>query len=278
MNYLHRGLRHTGTAIRAHLFLFILLLILQVLVVGGTVYAGLTYQVRIMEDLTTLLKSADSANYGQETLQSGQPFLKDTLKLYQAYRSLIDKAIQLALWVGGLLFIGNGILWLLSLQIIAPSTFFLKETGKRALKYVVSALIIFTPIIAASYFSLKNLVARQAVEALPQALKEIAIVFLVGYYFFLIALATISFPAWREFLRSFWRTAIYTIHKTLFLFLLNAALLFGGLYLIYLSLNYPEQGWLVLASSFLLLLLVVLLRVYWIASVQEIGREERAIV
>jgi len=103
------------------------------------------------------------------------------------------------------------------------------------------------------------MISRQVAAALPQTLKEIGIVFLVGYYLFLVALANIPALTWKQFRHSFWRIAIYNIHKTLLLLLITALLVAGGLYLIYLSLNYPEQGWLVLGSSLLLLVLMVLL-------------------
>ena len=275
MNYLRKGLHRTFHSLRQHKLLFFIALILQIALIVAVVYVGLTYQLKILENAQYILQAMEGAQYNTESLQQGQPFLNDYLQLYQQYRALIANVLQLAVWLGSLFLGGMLLLWLLTHQILAPPVQpwgkRLKQVAVEAVKIVVALFVFLIPVLALGYWRLKELATQPDPEAIIGVLKMLGYVFIVAYYLLLVALAQVHHP-WKLWVHNFFAVGIKNIHKTVLVLLINAALIFGSLYLVYLSMQLEEWFSLLLLSSILVIILLVLTRLFWMACLQEIVR------
>ncbi len=103
---------------------------------------------------------------------------------------------------------------------------------------------------------------KQMPELLGTTLREMGLVFLVTYYLLIVALALVPTRSWKEFIRTWWKTAI-SLHKTIPVLLINAVIVVGLLAL----LLWKMWFWLVIP----LLVLIPLARLFWISCVKEIA-------
>ncbi|MEK6950786.1 MAG: hypothetical protein AABX13_03620 [Nanoarchaeota archaeon] len=264
--YLTLALRRTVQAIRKHPYLLALLLFLQLLLAGSLFFVIFTYQTQLITEATALLESPANVEQNQATYEptANNPQAlnnqQDILKLYQHYTALIQNLKLLLGWLAGILFIGSGILWLLSHRLLEEGV----NAGKFLWRYLLSTIILLLPGVLGSYYSLKVLMVRQTPELLGTTLRDIGMVFLISYYLLLVALALNPARSWKDSIRAWWKTAI-SVHKTIPLLLINDVII-GGLLALML---WKMWFWLLLP----LLILVPLARLFWISGVREIADE-----
>lgn len=236
-------------------------MVLQFLLVGSLLYTIFTYQTRLLEDATALLESQPEQLVESSSSQDSMQVL---LQLYQHYQNLLHNALLLLSWLAGILLVGEGILWWLSHYLLDETTNQGRIIIKYILKYLVSVLVLLLPGIIGSYYSLKMLVVKQMPELLGSTLRDMGIVFLVSSYLLLVALALLPTTSWKEFVHKWWRTAI-SLHKTIPVLLINVIIMGGILAL----LLWKMWFWLIIP----LLVLIPLLRLWWIGSMQEINKK-----
>lgn len=278
MKYLYRGLQDVAERIREHKILFIVLILLQIGFIAALAYITITYQVKILNTAQQIIEPLQNANYDAESIQQGQEFISQIAGIYQAYQSLIQQIVVLALWWLGLFLIVNGTLWVLSHQILERSSW--KKAGKQWIKYVLAAVVLLGPFLLAIYFILKMVIRAQIdPEKFGQILVYLLYSFGIVYYLMINAFASLNAATWKEFAKNFLTTSIKKIHRTLPVLIINFALLSGAAYLIYYfmeinqSFDFMELNQnfaLMMISSGLLILLIVFTRLYWIACLREL--------
>ncbi len=255
--YLITGARKTLLAISKHPYLTVLLLFLQLLLAASLFFTMFTYQTQLIYDATALLE-----NQPLETAAYPQPDLsKNILTLYQHYTSFVNTAKLLLRWLVLLLLVGGGILWWLSHRLLAENV----RTGKLLLTYIISVIVILLPGLLGGYYSLKLLIIRESPELLERTLRDLGIVLLVSYYLLLVALALLPTTGGKELLKRWWKTAL-SVHKTIPVLLINAVIIAGFLAL----LLWKMWFWALIP----LLVLLPLLRLFWISCLKEIAEKE----
>jgi len=105
-------------------------------------------------------------------------------------------------------------------------------------------------------------------------LKIVLAVKLVLYYFLLVALVAAREVSWKNFAKSWVRLSIFNSSKAVLLFLLNAAALSLSFTALYAATEYTESIILLLATGLLTIFMVVLTRIFWIATVKEIDQSK----
>ena len=165
MNYLTAGWTNTIRAIQKHKLYFFLLILLQITVVLLFVYIALTSQLTILQHAQALLQPPENANFDPDSLKAGQPFLSDSLKLYQSYRGLIDAITMMAALLAGLFLTGNSAIWIVSHYIVERTKVSWKERLKTIvsqwLKYSALTITVYGVLVVVSYFLLKQLIMQQ---------------------------------------------------------------------------------------------------------------------
>jgi len=111
MNYIARAFQHTYKTITKHWLLVGVLILLQLGLFISVGYVGLSYQMKIFENIQGILDPIQSANYNATSLQEGGLFTTEYAKVYENYNSLVGNVKELGVWLAGLFLVGNGILW-----------------------------------------------------------------------------------------------------------------------------------------------------------------------
>ncbi len=274
MGYIQRGFRHTSSAIQQHPGLTILLIVLQVVVLGAIIYSGVTYQLKILSDAQNIIIPLEQANYDPQQVEEGRPFLQDTQKIYQSYRSLLRNLIYAAIIFTLFFLVGNGMLWSLSHRLLGKYSW--QHALKQGVKYLLIVLLLYVPIAIASYFYLRSIVVQQlATDNFSAALKIIIYVVLAAYYGVLAAAALLP-ATWKELPGLWLQVGIKKMYKTLPVLLINSIILAGLLYLMYLGMQPGQSFFLLIFSSLLVIVGIVLTRLFWISCLQEIAHETSA--
>ena len=272
MNYLQTASKNTLIAIKKNKWKFVILILLQFLLLGALFGSGIIYQVKLFQDIQGISEPLQRANFDEASLQDGQAFTTEMYTIFQSYQLLMKHLGEFAGILGLVFLILGGAIWILTNNLLDKDLE--KNKPKKLfhswLKYVVSSIVIFIPIALAGYFLFKLLFSLGLSEtALANLIGGIMIAFIIGYYFLLVAFALIHNLSWKNFLKEFWKVSIKRIHFNLLLLLVNIIVLFLGGLLIYLTLSetlFP----LLLLASILFLILIVLVRIFFVFGVQEI--------
>ncbi|MBI2146701.1 hypothetical protein HYU22_05150 [Candidatus Woesearchaeota archaeon] len=267
MEFLVQGWKQLVQGIKHHPGLLLGIFFLQAVLIGSIAIVGVTYQVKILENARNIIEPLQNANFNAESIQQGAPFLDNMQGIYQNYQSLIKNLMDLAAWLIGIFLILNGLLWGLSHRVLGFKGFF-ASWGK----YMVASVAIIGPFTIISYYALRGLLN---LESDPSSIisngKMLAYVAIGIYYFLLAAFACINAASWKQFVLSFFRVSITRIYKTIIGLLINGVILGGSLYLIYYAMNALPFA-MVVISGILFLVLLVLTRLFWIASLQQIAK------
>ncbi|MDP3639651.1 MAG: hypothetical protein Q8R53_00415 [Nanoarchaeota archaeon] len=266
-----QGLTATITAIKKHRGLFSVLLVLQILFFFILAFNGLRYQVKILsyaQEISTLVAEAD---LDPEQLQAGIPPLEDALPLYAAYNAMQETLLAL-LWTSLMIFLGfTSVLWVGAQQLINPLSAIKKNLlllGSRWLKYVLLTTLFLGLFLGSQFFLFKESLLPNA--ALPKVLFVLPMAF---YYFFLVSLAFIHLP-WKELLRKAGKVGLQKAASTSPAFLLLLFFIASSSYGTFRLIEAGKAPLFIIFSGLLVLALLLLTKIWWIATLQIIAHDE----
>ncbi len=280
--------KKTISGIKEHKLLFGLLVLLQVLLIGIFLYLSITYPAKILTDISGIIGPLEKANYNATSIQAGSPFTTEFSTIIQSYRTLTEHLKELALWLFGIMLLVQPGLWLLTLHLLEEkisahqrefnfwnrASYYLQAW----LKYIVALLAFVIVPLLFSAIILKSLsgIVLQTEESIFSAVKWALILFLVFQYFLLVALALLDSLTWKKFVLDFLRVAFRKIHWNLLVLLINGVVLGGILFAIGWSMSNENFFLATLLLSLLFVLALVLSRIFWCASVQELVDERQS--
>ena len=132
----------------------------------------------------------------------------------------------------------------------------------------------FVPFAIVSYYVLIHYIRlSDSFAAVLFMIKIILLVKVALYYFLLTAFAAATAESWKHFGREVLQRSIFDFPKTFSLFSINAALLLLSFAALYGAIEYTESMLLLALTGLLIIIMIVLTRIYWIATVKEIGKE-----
>lgn len=273
MNYIKESLKKTWLSIKEHKYLFFLIVFLQIVLLMAIAGFTYNYQLKILENARGVIEPLEQANYNATSIEAGMPFSTDMLKVYKNYQEMKKNIFTLISWLGGLFLIVNGALWLLSHKILGTIKSW-KEAGSAYLKFLTASLIGLAPFFICSYFILSNLMKLEIPLSTLSWIFQVVIYSVMIIYFFLItSFAIMEIKSWKGWLKVWFRLAFKRIHFTLIVLLINLLLIFASLYLIYFFMNENTFG-LMMFCSLLLILILAFSRIFWIAGLREIDRND----
>lgn len=283
MNYLRRGLLKTVHSIKKCKLLFVLLLLLQIGLLVSLYLVSIPSLLQILKDTQGVIQPLEQANYDSQQIEQGQPFTPDAGAIYKSYQSMARNVMIIAAWMLILLLLVNGSIWLFSHWLLEETKNwknYLKEVVPFYLKACAAALLLFAPFMIASYYALIYYIRLS--DSFSQVLFMVKLLLGVKvllYYVFLVALALALTPSWKGFGKKVF--SISKAGKTFLLFLVNCAVLVLLFAALYGAVEYAEAmnadslliaiGLLIV--GLLIIVTVVLTRLFWIATVQEIEKD-----
>jgi len=270
MNYLKKGWVNTFQNINKHKRIFVLLIILQIIFLVSFAYTAINFQVKVLDGAKGVMEPLENANYDAESIKSGDQLVQNPLELYKNYTEMRSSLIQMLLWLLLIFIAINGSLWILTHKLLGKKTG-LACLGKEMLKFITITLIFLTPYAIFSYLILKSLLKLSvSLDSLSLAVQIITYSFMLIYYLMAVAFAFINIESWRSFVKRWFETGIKNIHWCLIVAMINLIIFTISLYLV--SITTSETSvLLMMITSFVLIIILVITRIFWVASLRELN-------
>ena len=272
LHIISRSFQQAKDKIREHKWLFILIVIVQIILLILLFWLTITYQIKIFQDVQGLLTPLQNANYDPASIQEGQPFLKDIRTLQQSYTHLRKDVTQ---YIGGIIFLfllGQGALWLLSHQILERSRFL--QLAKQWVKLAASSMILLGPFFVIVYFLAKTFILNGLNEQnFAQIMRVFLLLFGFMYYLLLTSWTIIPISSWKEWAKKFIFLAFKRIYYTLPVLISSWIVIIGTGALLYFSVE-RQNIWLIIVAFFLGIIILVITRIFFIAVGKDIAHEK----
>ena len=269
MNYVMQGMHKVIKGVREHALLFVLLVVLQAILIGALAVVSLNYQIKIFNLTQEVIEPLQQANFDAQSIEQGKEFITQIATVYQTYQNLMKQILFLSIWWLGFFVVGNGLLWVLCVQILDNSW---KEIPHQWIKFVIAASLGIGPFVFITYLIAKSLIAAQVDPAFfSRILKYLALIMIPLYFLLMNAFAAISTKSWRDFARRWWKTT--RSYKTMLVLVFVICAIFVPSYFIYYFMELNTNFVLMLIASVLFLLVIIVSRLVWIACLREIGNE-----
>ena len=277
MNYLKRGLHNTLNSIKKHKVLFLLIILLQIIFVVSSLWLGSLYLLKILENTQGIIGPLENANYDSQKIEQGEAFTPDYAAIYNSYQSMLKNVIIFAAGMAALFLLLNGSIWLLSHWVLQEKRSWklrFKESLQFLLKAWASIFILFGPFKIISYYVLLHFIRiSQSFSNVALVLKILLIASLVIYYFLLVALAAAPILSWKQFAKMWVHASVTQFRKTVVLFLSIMLALFVSLAALYWAIEYEKSAALLLWLGMACIVMIGVIRIFWIATIQEIEHE-----
>ncbi len=277
MDYLKRGLRRTVASIKNHKILFGAIILLQLLFLVLFLSAAIYYQVKLMEDASGIIEPLEKANYDAEQIQGGTPFTEDFLGVFNSYNSLVQNFKEFVVTILLLFLFVNGAIWMLSHWLLEEKINW-KQKPKKAFRFFVK-ITVSTAALFGPFLILGYLLAMQFIRT-AASLGEITVVIgailafsPVVYYFLLVAFAAAHHKSWKKFARDFFALSILKIKWTAAVFGINVALMLVNVAALYAAVWFGRSAILLFLAGIMLVVSMTMMRIFFIACLQEIGHE-----
>ena len=277
MEYLIRGLHNTLNSIKKHKVLFLLIILLQITFVVSSLWLGSLYLLKILENTQGIIGPLENANYDSQKIEQGEPFTPDYAAIYNSYQSMLKNVITFAAGMAALFLLLNGSIWLLSHWVLQEKRSWklrFKEGIQFLLKAWASIFILFGPFKIISYYVLLHFIRiSQSFSNIAIVLKSLLIASLVIYYFLLVALAVAPILSWKKFAKIWMQVSITQFRKTAVLFFSITVALFVSFAALYWAIEYEKSAALLLWLGMACIVMIGVIRIFWIATIQEIEHE-----
>ncbi|MDP3990607.1 MAG: hypothetical protein Q8Q01_05390 [archaeon] len=268
---IQKGFQHAWKAVRKHKILFISLFILQIIYFIVAASVLLHYQVKILENVEGVTTPLGQANYDENALQEGNPFLADSGQVYSQYLSLKTNITWLG-WSEFLLFIiFNGLLWIGSHHLLKKQT--IKDSINQCGRFALSSglFVVFFALI--STFLIKTFYWVEVSQgSFSQSGDALGILFFVLYFFLSCSFAVLP-GSWKGFSKRFFNASFGNFFRNVGVFVLFTAIYISLLIAIFYLTEDSAMFSYALLIVLLIMLLMTFLRLVWISIVQHYEKD-----
>ena len=281
MNSLFKGLRNTFIQIKNRKIYFVLLILFQmflmIIFMGVILFYGLKIVGNINEITATLEK--DRADSNQKNLQ--QQALQEAYAILTTYSLLKQNLWNLLIGLVATFLTLQLSMWIISYHFLNPQKITwrkrLSSFFQQWLKYAFTLIIFFIPFFVMIYFTLNKAISMNITpESFTALLRLLFYLFITIYFFLLVAFASIGFTSWKKYFQFSLFLLTKKVHYCLLLFIIQTVLISIILIPVYFTMANEDLFDLSLVMLFLLNLVLVLNRLWWISSLQEGSKEHLA--
>ncbi len=247
-----------------HKLLFLLLFAVQIIFIISMAVANVKYQAAIAENIQNIIQPLETANYDENAIKAGMPFLEDVAQLATNYTEML-KNLQKLVFAQLLVFFTVGLLaWALT------HLMFKKENVlKLWVHLVLRAAVFIVPVLLVDYLIIRTALRQAASGGTYTSLYVAVGITAVAWYFMVICLALPLAPLKESLVHAF-SLGVKKIHYTLGSLIVIAAVIGVMVYLVALSVTWAF--WLMMLLSVVLVLLFVFARVFFVAVVSATKR------
>lgn len=259
-------------AAKGALLLFILLFIVQLVFFVLIAFVNVKYQLALTQDIRRIIVPLQQANYDENAIKTGVPFVQGAAGLYESYQSALGNITKLV-----------------SYQLLAFLFVFLfgfalthRLFGKKNVAVVwvhlaARALLFLVPFFFVAYYMINQALSTAAAENTVSAQWLVYSLFgitLLTAYFMLVCLALPVQSLFRALRRCF-SLGVFRAHYILPVLFLNSIILFGLGWL----LSVAVQNWALWIVALLLVLFIfgfVVARVVFFSAVRAVFASPRS--
>ena len=257
---LNGAFKKTFKSIRKRKFLFLTIIILQILFIISFLSVTVFFQMMALSNAVGIIEPLKNENFNPATIESGSPFLENFASIMENYNEMW-KNIRYSIYLPILIFlILNGLIWSLIYQFIEK--FNLKKFFSRWRNFIISSIVVLIPyfILADIYIS-KIFVIEMELNTLFKSIALIAGVFVPIYFLLLNSYGHLDAKSLKKFTKLTLNSTIKEIGKTLPPFIIIHLFYLVGGYIIYLNFT----NLIVIYVTIIVLLLVsVFFKMFWI--------------
>lgn len=270
MIFIHfkKAWKDTIQAVKTHKLLVIVIFLLQFLFIVSIAYINVTYQSAISRNIQSVVMPLQDANYDENAIRSGIPFLEDAGTIYDNYTRLVANLKKLVVYQ---------ILAFLSINLWCWAvTQYLFRKGnvlKLWVTEVLRAIILTIPLLVIDYALLTVAINQAVADTGSLAMAPIyaaATITVIASYFLVVALALPSYPI-KETIKRAFIIGTKKIHYLLATLLINAAVVSALGYFGVLSVEWPF--WAMAVFVMLFVLGFVCARIFFVAVVRELDTQ-----
>ncbi len=249
--------------VRAHPFAAVLLLVVTAAFFVALAYVAVKYSAAMAENLSYLIGRVENANYDEEAIKAGQPFLSSIADVLANYQAFFLNLLKLVLYQVGAFFLIGLLGWSLVHYVYAKSNV-LKAWWILALR----ALVFVVPMLLTGYMLLDSALSSAMENEFSSSLPLYAALALIGigYYFLLVCLA-LPPAQFSGSISSAFVVGAKKIHYLLTTLVLGWGLVIGSFYLV--SLLSDRSLWLLGPSILLFFVVMTLAQMIFVAVVYE---------
>ncbi|MBU1111136.1 MAG: hypothetical protein KJ896_00005, partial [Nanoarchaeota archaeon] len=186
LSWLKQSFKKSFVAIRKRKWLFVAMILIQLLFIGLFSYVGIFFQLEIFEDLNKISAPLEElANVDPENSDALGTMVGQYAVVYAAYKSLLGNLFWFGLWATLIFLTLGSSLWIMANYLVSKgwkqsTSWKIKFSviGKSWLKYLVSTIVIFVPFMILGYF-LAAFIIQLAETALPLIGNILLIVFII---------------------------------------------------------------------------------------------------
>ncbi len=260
MNPLTTALKQVLSSIRKRPALLIALFVIQLVFLVAIGFINVRYQLAIAENLQNIVTPLQDANYDEQAITSGLPFLKDAAAIFGNYEQLVANLWKLVAFSLLAFLLINLWGWALT-----HALFEKPHVPKLMLALLVRALAFVIPLLMINYAIITLALRRAAADALPSfgLVYAAGAVTFFGGYFLLVSLALPAAPLGESIKRAF-ALGFRKAHLILLTLLVNAAMIAAAAYL----LSRATAGW---PFWVMVLFIILLVKMFVFARVWFVG-------
>ena len=259
-----------GEAVRVvkkHRLLFLLLIFIQLIFIILVAVIGITYQIRIYENIQGIIGPLEKADYDATALGEGYLFMEGMIEevaaITNSYKEMISNIFKMLSWMMACFLFFEGLGWSLAHHFYSKRGL-LRPWGR----FILASLSFLLPVGVLSYIVLKSTMGLD-LALFSWTVRIIYLIFLVAAYFMAICFSLLDLPT-KTLFKKMYLVGISGLPWFLVgIALVLSAVLFS-LFLIYLSIQ----------SLFLMILTVLLLvsvlagsKLYLISLAKEMIKE-----
>lgn len=259
------ALKKSWNGVKRHPWLVVLLVVLQLGFLILLAFINVVYQLQINESLQAIINGVGEANYDEEQLKAGMPFMQDFGVVMRSYELLI-KSLQslVVLQVLAFLVVGT-LMWALTHRLFQRENFFLLW-GRLALR----AVTVIFPALIVIFMLLRSTLAQAAGgESLEFTLIYISLAVAAAALYILVVGLGLPTHCYIRGLQCMMKIASVRAYYVLPVLLASLLAASGVAVLMYLATNY-WPFWAMLLSAALLVVLWAGLRIVIVGVVIEI--------
>ena len=250
------------SVIRKHNLLLLALFFIQLAFIVLMVLVNVKYQTALAENIQNIIQPLETANYDENSIKVGMPFLSDVARLAVNYQEMLKNLQKLVFYQLAVFFTLGLLCWLFTHLMFGK-----EPVLKLWPQLILRATVFIVPTLFIDYIIVNKALQQAAAGGTYTSLYAALAVTGISWYFMVICLALPLLPFKESIVKAF-SVGVTKIHYLLGALVINMIVIGVLVYLVSLSITWPFWSMILIAAA--LVDAFVVARVFFVAVVREI--------